>query len=322
MGSSTSSPLPTRLNSSGVTEMDVVAAIAPSQSPPSGVRSIKAAVDGAAERLAGTATETPRLDAVVLMGFVLGWQRSRLFAHWDEDLGVADLDRFERLVERRMAAEPVAYIRNLKEFLGVEFFVDSRVLIPRPETELLVGRAAAWMDRRRKASASPLVVDVGTGSGAVAIGIKTMCSDARVIATDVSEEALAVARLNASRHMADIDFRRGSLLEPLGEPADLIVANLPYLSLEEYRALLHTSIRYEPRAALTDEADGLLLFEQLFLQVPGRLRPNGALLLEIGAGQSRSLERLASRYLTAFEPAVFSDYAGRPRILQLASPAR
>jgi release factor glutamine methyltransferase len=269
----------------------------------------RTAVDAATERLAGTVTGTPRLDAEVLMSFVLGWSRARLFAHWDEGLTEEQAARYGALVERRAAGEPVAYIRNLKEFLGLDFYVDRRVLIPRPETELLVARALAL--------APGVVVDVGTGSGAVAVGIARGCPGAKVIATDISADALEVARLNAERHGAAVEFRQGSLLEPVAEHVDLVVANLPYLSQEEYRGLLHTSIAYEPPSALTDGADGLRLFDALLAQVPARLAPGGAVLLEIGSGQAAAVQRLARRRLPDFEPAVFADYAGLPRVLHL-----
>ncbi|HLG72469.1 MAG TPA: HemK/PrmC family methyltransferase, partial [Chloroflexota bacterium] len=145
---------------------------------PPAVASIKNAVDAATRRLTGTVTETPRLDAEVLMAFVLGWTRARLFAHWDEPLDGEQQARYESLVERRAAGEPVAYIRNLKEFLGLELYVDRRVLIPRPETELLVSRAVVRL--QSGARTRPLVVDVGTGSGAIAIGIAKACPEVEV----------------------------------------------------------------------------------------------------------------------------------------------
>jgi release factor glutamine methyltransferase len=287
--------------------------MAPAPSVPA---TIKAALDEAVRRLSGTATETRRLDAEVLMGFVLGWPRAHLLAHWDEILTVADLARFGQLVERRAAGEPVAYIRNLKEFLSLDFYVDQRVLIPRPETELLVTRAIA------RAGVHSVVVDLGTGSGAVAIGIAKANPEARVIATDLSNDALDVARLNAARHGVSLELVQGSLLEPVTGPIDLVVANLPYLSLLEYEGLLATSIAYEPRQALTDEDDGLRLFDALLAQVPAKLAPTGSILLEIGSGQAAPLLRLACRHLPDFNPTVYADYAGIPRVLELIpSPA-
>jgi len=249
------------------------------------------------------------------MAFVLGWSRARLFAHWDEPLPPADLRRYAELAERRAAGEPVAYIRNLKEFLGLEFFVDARVLIPRPETELLASRAIAWLQAHPGAT----MVDVGTGSGALAVAVARACPDARVIANDVSPDALDVARLNAARHGVAITFLEGSLLEPLASPVELIVANLPYLSLAEYEGLLGTSIAYEPRPALTDGADGLRWYAALLEQAPAKLAPAGALLLEIGSGQPAALLELAAQRLPSFEPAVYADYAGLPRVVELAS---
>ncbi|HEX6512796.1 MAG TPA: peptide chain release factor N(5)-glutamine methyltransferase [Chloroflexota bacterium] len=271
--------------------------------------SIKVAVDDATQRLAGTATGTPRLDAEVLMGHILGWPRARLFAHWDEPLPRDDRHRYHQVVERRAAGEPVAYIRRIKEFLGMELYVDPRVLIPRPETELLVARSVAWLRDRPGAR----VVDVGTGSGAVAMGILKACPDVRLTATDVSPDALDVARVNAERQAVSFDLASGSLLEPVDGPIDLVVANLPYLSRDEYESLLATPIAFEPRQALTDEADGLRLFDALLAEIPAKLSPAGAVLLEIGSGQPAALQHLARGWHTE----LFADYAGLPRVLQL-----
>jgi release factor glutamine methyltransferase len=276
--------------------------------------SIKSAIDSATQRLTSTVTETPRLDAEVLMSFVLGCARARLLAHWDEPVDPAALARSHSLVERRAAGEPVAYIRNLKEFLGLEFYIDPRVLIPRPETELLVERAIQYAQQR------PLtVVDLGTGSGAIAISLAKSRPQLEVIATDISAEVLEVARLNAKRHGVKVQFKQGSLLEPVDVPVDLVVANLPYLSSDEYRGLLNTSIAYEPRLALTDDADGLRLFDELFRQAARR--HIGCLMLEIGSSQPEALKRLAADRLPAFDATVFADYAGLPRVLELIPSA-
>lgn len=274
---------------------------------------IKQATDQATLRLAGTVTGSPRLDAEVLMAYELGWPRTKLFAHWDEQLPEEAAARYFQLIERRASGEPVAYIRHLKEFLGLDFYVDARVLIPRPETELLVTRALTWLQGRPGTT----VVDVGTGSGAVAIGIAQNAPKARITAIDISAEALDVARINADRHGAQIELIQGSLMEPVEAPIDLVVANLPYLSRDEYIGLLNTSIAYEPRRALTDEAEGLRCFAELFDQVPAKLAPNGCVLLEIGSGQPAALQQLARERLPEFRPAVFADYAGLPRVLQL-----
>lgn len=285
--------------------------------------SVQSAVDEATLRLTGTITHTPRLDAELLMCLVLSWSRARLFAHWDKQLSKDECAHLMRLVERRAGGEPVAYIRGIKEFLGLEFHVDPRVLIPRPETELLVARAVAWLENKKlRNEPNALIVDVGTGSGAIAVGIGKSVPSVRLIATDNSQDALDVARLNADRHQVRLDLRQGSLLEPIAGPIDLVVANLPYLSRAEYESLLGTSIAYEPRGALTDEADGLHLFDRLLSHISGKLAPDSCILLEIGSGQPAALQRLARDRLPAFQATVFADYAGLPRVLQLIpSPA-
>ena len=267
------------------------------------IGTIKSVVDDATQCLAGTISETPRLDAEVLMAFTLGWPRSRLLAHWDERLSPSDQARFDGYVSRRARGEPVAYIRHLKEFLGLELYVDERVLIPRPETELLVQLATTWLRDHGPCR----VVDLGTGSGAIAIGILSAYPDARVIATDASAEALQVAELNAARHGVKLELRYGHLLEPIEGPIDLVVANLPYLSQAEFDLLQHTSIGFEPRMALTDGGDGRRLFDELFVQMRERDVP--AVLLEVG---SQRVEP-PSEYWATFHP----DYAGLPRVLEL-----
>lgn len=272
----------------------------------------------AIDMLSASASQTPRLDAEVLMAFVLGWGRAHLYGHWDEPLDEIAERHYQQLVRRRVAGEPIAYIRGYKEFLGLQFLVDARVLIPRPETELLVERVVGWLVTRPDAR----VVDIGTGSGAVAIGIAREIPAATVLAVDISQEALTVAGENAKRHEVSIDFRNGSLLEPIDGQVDLVVANLPYLSRDEYEDLRATSIAFEPRLALTDEADGLTLFRQLFEQVPGKLTPGGAVLLEIGALQPDALAELVREQLPGFGLEVFADYAGLPRVLELTAPGR
>lgn len=281
---------------------------------PSALTTIQAAVDEATRQLSTTGTDTPRLDAEVLMAFELRWTRARLLAHWDEQLPPGARDHYAGLAGRRAAGEPVAYIRNLKEFLGLELYVDPRVLIPRPETELLVTRAVAWL----RSHADARVVDVGTGSGAIAVGILSSCPGVCLIATDVSEEALEVASLNAQRHSVHPELLAGSLLEPVQGRIDLVVANLPYLNRDEYENLRHTSIAYEPRQALTDDADGLRWFGALLDQAQAKLAPGGCILLEIGSGQPAALQELVRRRLPDFQAAIYPDYAGLPRVLELS----
>src|SRR5439155_74300 len=199
--------------------------------------------------------ESAVLDADLLLAYVLGIRKEDVYAHPEPVLSADELAGYEGLIARRARGEPVAYLRGWKEFYGLEFAVDPRVLIPRPETELLVDETV----RRLAPLDSPLICDLGTGSGAIAIALAVALPRARLIATDSSTAALEVARANASRHEVRerIDFRAGDLLAPIHETLDAVVANLPYLTSAEVDAGGGTSIEFEPRAALDGGADGL-----------------------------------------------------------------
>ena len=264
-----------------------------------------------------------RLVAEVLLCHALRIDRGRLYAHLDEPLAAAATRRWRALLRRAAGHEPLAYIVGHREFYGLDFCVDRRVLIPRPETELLVAEAIAWSRAREPhAGGPPLVADVGTGSGAVAIALAVHLPAARVYAVDASAAALQVARRNARRHgVAErVTLLHGDLLAPLPEPVDLVVANLPYLSEAEMAALPAHIARFEPAEALAGGPDGLDAYRALFAQVPGRVRPGGALLLEIGAAQGAAAAALA-RGIPGAEVAVLPDLAGLPRVLRVRLPA-
>jgi release factor glutamine methyltransferase len=275
------------------------------------------ALVSAVQRLHEAGCENPRLDAQVLLAHVLGKERSWLFAHHDYQLKEDEADSYTELVARRVCREPVAYLIGCKEFYGMEFLVDQRVLIPRPETELLVDLVLGQIQDRQN---QPVVVDVGTGSGAIAVSVAVHAPQARVYGLDLSPDALAVARRNGERLAQDnpVTFLQSDLLEALPERADVIVANLPYVTNQEY-AELEPDIRdYEPRLALEAGDQGLDAIEQLLAQVKGYLKPDGAVLLEIGSGQSDDVSRLAK----TMQPrpsyvGMRRDYSGHIRMVTL-----
>jgi release factor glutamine methyltransferase len=282
----------------------------------------------AGERLAGApapaADGTPRLDAEVLLRHVLGLDRSALYAHPERRLSEAERRRFDALVERRAAGEPVAYLTGEREFMGLPFAVDRRTLVPRPETEVLVERALALLAGRPGTDDDPVrVVDVGTGSGAIAVAVAALAprpEGLRVFATDLSGPALAVARRNTARLLGPgrprVDFVQGSLLEALRGPFDLVLANLPYVPSEEVPGLPASVSRYEPALALDGGPDGLDLNRALLADLEGKLRPGGGVLLECDPRQAPLLAGLVAAALPGAAVRTLRDLAGRDRVVE------
>jgi release factor glutamine methyltransferase len=293
----------------------------PSSSPPGLRRDLSAASALAwAERtLAGAQVDTPRLDAELLLCQALEWTRARLYAHPEHTLSEGEHVDFLRLVRRRTAREPLAYLLGRKEFYGLEFLVDHRVLIPRPETELLVELAIRRLEGVQSVPPAPAVADVGTGSGAIAIALARHTSAIRVHALDVSAEALEVARANCHRHGVTmrVELLRGDLLAPLESAVDLIVGNLPYVTRTELDTLPPEISTYEPRVALDGGADGLDVLRRLLGQAGEHLRFHGGILLEIGAEQGPEARTLAARYFPAASIEVHRDLSGLDRILEI-----
>jgi len=289
----------------------------------------------AAETLERSGSETPRLDAELLLGHVVNASRTTLLAAPEAIVSDPQAERLRALVGRRARGEPVAYIRGIKEFYGIALTADSRALIPRPETELLVELGLARIQQRlvdepRPVSGEPLLIwDVGTGSGAICVVLAVECrrrgydSDVRFRATDLSAEALALAVENAVGHgVADqIDFATADLTRGDGlTPADLIVANLPYVPTVVVPTL-PVAASYEPIVALDGGADGLAVIERLLAELPDALGPRGEALLEIGADQGPSIQAAVARQLPGWTAVVHEDLAGRPRVATIGRPA-
>jgi len=241
---------------------------------------------------------TPRLDAELLAAHALGLPRVQLYVQFDRPLEQAELGALRELVRRRQAGESVAYVIGKKEFWGLELQVDARVLVPRPDTETLVGEALERVGKTPAAAASDgesriRIADVGTGSGAIAIALAKARPDAAVFAVDVSPDALAVARANAERHGAAVTFLEGDLAAPLAPhaPFQLVAANLPYVPTGDIAGLA-PEVLAEPRLALDGGPDGLGLVRRLVASAPALLASGGALALEVGAGQAREAAAL------------------------------
>ena len=283
------------------------------------------------QRLAEAGSESPRLDAELLLGHVLGVSRATLLAEPQLLASIDQAARFTGLIEQRATGRPVSYIRGLKEFYGLALSVDERALIPRPETEALVDLAlsligARLTDAPRGSDVRPVLVwDVGTGSGAIVVALAVECrrrgylGDVVFRATDISTDALALATENAVAHgVADaITFAQADLADPADrEPAELLLANLPYVPSETVPNL-PIAASFEPRVALDGGPDGLALVRRLLAQLPLALTPDGSALLEIGADQAEGAASAAASTLAGWRIAVHDDLAGRPRVVEL-----
>jgi release factor glutamine methyltransferase len=243
--------------------------------------------------------------------------KSYLYARYEDRMPPDVAERFEALLARRLAREPTAYLTGHREFYGLDFKVTPDVLIPRPETEQLV-EAALQLARNELQRTRLRIADVGTGSGAIAVSLAKTLPRAEIYATDVSRAALAVASENALRHGVDrrIAFRPGHLLTPVHDYVDLIVANLPYVTTQDWSQLAPELREHEPRLALDGGPDGLDLIRDLLRQAPCYLRPGGHVLLEIGEGQVKPLaafirDELPEKTLWSAE----LDFAGIPRVM-------
>lgn len=231
--------------------------------------------------------ESARLDAELLAAEAFGLSRVELYMHFDRPLVEQELAGYRELVRRRLAGEPVAYIVGRKEFWSLDLHVDARVLVPRPDTETLVEQALALLQAMPPRESGLRIADVGTGSGAVALALKTERPGDEVFAIDISPDALAVARENAARLGLGITFLQGDLVSPLAglAPFDLIVGNPPYIPSGDIDGL-SAEVRSEPRLALDGGADGLVLVRRLAMDARAILGPDGALAVEIGSGQA------------------------------------
>jgi release factor glutamine methyltransferase len=261
-------------------------------------------------------SESPRLDAEVMLAHVLDWQRVQLYTHFTEEVPESPRGRFRDLVRRRAEGAPVAYLVGRKEFYSLAFEVSPAVLIPRPESEFVVVEFLALT----KGQESTRAVDVGTGSGCLAIASAHRDPGARFVAIDISDAALAVARKNAERHgVADrIDFRLGDRLEPVLDegPFDVVMSNPPYIPTDEVRRLEPGVRDYEPHLALDGGPDGLDMVRGLIEQSIPLLRPGGHLILEIGTAQEKPVRASIEAHGGLRLAPTIHDHAQHPRVIR------
>jgi len=260
--------------------------------------------------LSGKGIASARLEAELLLAHVLGGERLDLYRAVDRPVSEEEADAYRALLQRRARGEPVAYLTGRREFYSLDLRVTRDVLVPRPETELLVDRARELKPRR--------ILDLGTGSGCIAIACAVKLPEAEVTATDVSAAALAVARGNAERHgvAGRIRFLEGDLYTPLApdERFDLIVSNPPYVRHGEAERVA----THEPHLALYGGKDGLLVLGRLIADAPSHLESDGTLLSEIGEDQEKAVRALATACFARV--VVEKDLAGRPRVLEASGP--
>jgi release factor glutamine methyltransferase len=267
--------------------------------------------------------QNARRDVQVLLTHVLAAERSILYAFPEREVTPEQANLFFQLIERRTLDEPIAYLIGHREFYGHDFYVDKRVLIPRPETELLVEAALSAIRQKISSGQIPVVADIGTGSGAIPITLALEENRLPYLyACDISTDALQVARLNCQHHHVETRVRllQGDLLAPLPEPVDILTANLPYVGTDEMAILTPEVKAYEPQQALFSGPRGLNLLRRFCQEAaqPGILNPYAVLLLEIGYAQRESLDLLLRQLWPQAQLLYKKDYAGWDRLVQIS----
>ena len=265
--------------------------------------------------------DTPRLDAEILLSHILGCERITLYTHPSKPLKDDSIARYESVIQRRAQRFPLQYITNRAEFMSLDFYVDGRVLIPRPETEVLVEaviqRAQAMPEIREI-----VIIDIGAGSGNIAVSLAKQLENARIFAIDISPDALAVATINAQRHgMSNkITFLCGDAFKPLegmetAVQAHFVVSNPPYVAEDEFPLLQEEVRDFEPYTALVSGRDGLQAFKHIIAEVKHWLRPGGFIALEVGEKQAHDVSHLLQNAGCFTHIEFLTDYQQIPRIV-------
>ncbi len=277
---------------------------------------IREALRRGSRLLAEAGSEEASLEAELLLAHVLTTDRTHLFQRLRDQLAPDAQSAFDALLQRRLDHEPTPYILGRKEFYGLEFEVTPAAIIPRSETETLVELVIGFV-RTRAAGRKTRVADVGVGCGAIAVTLAAELPEAQVIATDVSPDALALARRNAERHgvAQRIRFLQGDLMEPLEAPVDIIAANLPYVRSGDFEAAPPEIREHEPRLGLDGGPNGLRLIERLLRDAPPCLKRGGALFAEIGEAQGEAACKLAQQSFPQARIEVKRDLSGLDRVL-------
>lgn len=273
----------------------------------------------AADELRAAGTDDAALEAQLLLAHALGLTRTRLLSSY---AAITDeqAESYRRLIERRLRHEPTAYITGCREFYDLTLECTPAAPVPRPETEIVVEEALAATYERKPLT----IVDVGTGSGAIALALAKHLPEARIVATDIAADALALAMRNAASNglAGRVDFVRCDLIAPFKGPFDLILANLPYVKTGDWEGLAPEIRLHEPRRAFDGGADGLRRIAELLATAEGRLAPDGVIVLEIGWDEGEALRSISRNLLPQAAVSIKRDLAGLDRIAILASDSK
>jgi release factor glutamine methyltransferase len=287
----------------------------PTPTPQPTVWTIKSLLNWTTDYLSRKGIDNPRADAQVLLASVLKCKKIDLIVRYNEEPGESERTRFRELIQRRVAGWPVAYLVGSRDFYLLSFDVSPAVLIPRPETELLVLEGLAHL----KPLGSPRVLDLGSGSGCIAISIAHEKKDAVITAVDVSPDALNVAKQNAVKNGVSerITFLQGDLFAPVDpeQAFDLVVSNPPYIAQTEFAELAPDVRDHEPRVALDGGLDGLLFYRRIATQVARYLKSGGRLLLEIGYTQEAAVREIVAAQAELQVGPTIKDLGGHPRVV-------
>jgi len=259
------------------------------------------------------------VEGELLLGHILGMSKTQLYTEPERNLTSVETERLCHLVRRRLDHEPTAYILGRCDFYGTDFCVDTHTFIPRPETELLVEKAVELVHRISPRGKQIAIADIGTGCGAIAVSLALALPQAKIYATDISASALWVAGVNCQRHAvsSQVELLQGNLLEPLPQPADMIVANLPYIKDCEFKDLSPEVVNFEPTIALAGGEDGLDKIQQMLAQMPGKLNYGACFLLEIGQGQGGTVTSLIKSHFPEADIELISDLGGIERVVKV-----
>ena len=278
---------------------------------------LKQAIYSVNRKLGQAGINDASVEAELILCHAVGMSRTQLYTNLGRTLTQADANCLCEYIQRRLNHEPTAYILNHWEFYGLDFYIDERVLIPRPETELLVEIAIVAASHYSQKSLT--IADIGTGSGVIAVSLALELPQALVYATDISTASLEVAEINCRRHKVNnqVKVLQGNLLESLPEPMDMIVANLPYIRDQELKRLSPEIVNFEPIIALAGGEDGLDKIRSLLEQTPAKIRPGGCLLMEMGQEQAQTVTSLISSYFPESSIETIPDLGDIDRVVKV-----